>query len=276
VIGLRSATASQILHNRGFEVQQNSIESADVPRDEVVGQSPGPGELAPEGSTVTINVSSGPGQATVPSVAGLPRDEAESKLRDAGFEVEVNRTFSDEVPRGHVIDSSPPEGTLVERGTTVTLRVSRGVEQVQVPQVTGETEENARSAIEGAGLRVGKVTEQESEKDPGTVIAQSPAAGKQVQKGSAVDLTVAKAVKVPDVVDDTEQDARTALEDAGFVVRVRARTTTNPDEDGVVLEQNPAADEERPKGSRVTIVVGRLSTTATPTPTPTPTPTATP
>ena len=63
-----------------------------------------------------------------------------------------------------------------------------------MPDVTGETEENARSAIEAAGLRVGKVTEEESaDEEPGTVLAQSPAAGKTVAKDSAVDLTVAKA-----------------------------------------------------------------------------------
>ncbi len=172
-----------------------------------------------------------------------------------------------------MISTTPAVGTLVERGTTVTLTVSKGKEQAAVPDVNGETEDNARSAIEAAGLRVGKVTQEESDQDPGTVIDQSPAAGKKVAKGSSVNLTVAKAVKVPDVVDETEEDATNALEDAGFKVRVRDRTTTAADEDGVVLEQSPAGDEERPKGSQVTIIVGRLGAA---TPTPTPTATATP
>src|SRR4051812_37389081 len=221
VIGRSSGTASQILQNNGFEVQQNNVSSDDVPRDEVAGQSPRPGELADKGSTVTINVSAGPGQAAVPSVAGLSRADAEDQLREAGFDVKVEQVFSDEVGKGKSIETAPPEGTLVERGTAVTLRVSKGPEQVSVPDVTGETEENARSAIEGAGLRVGKVTEQESEEEPGTVIKQSPAADKRASKGSAVDLTVAKGVKIPDVVDETEEDATGILEDAGFEVRVR-------------------------------------------------------
>jgi beta-lactam-binding protein with PASTA domain len=106
------------------------------------------------------------------------------------------------------------------------------------------------------------------------VIEQTPAADKRVAKGSAVDLVVAKAVTVPDVVDETEEDATTALEGAGFVVRVRDRAVTTEEENGIVLEQTPAGDEERAKGSRVTIVVGRLGT-ATPSPTATATPTAT-
>lgn len=275
VLGRPSATASQILQNKGFEVDVQPAENPDVERDRVFAQDPRPGELADEGSTVTIRVSSGPGEAAVPSVAGLSRADAEDQLRQAGFQVQVEQVFSDEVDKGKVIDTAPAQGTLVERGTTVTLRVSKGPEQVTVPDVTGETEENARSAIEGAGLRVGKVTEQESEKEPGTVIAQSPPADKRVSKGSAVNLTVAKGVQVPDVVDETEEDATKILEDAGFEVRVRERTVTTDDDDGIVLEQRPPDGEERAKGSRVTIIVGRVGT-ATPTPTPTPTATVGP
>jgi eukaryotic-like serine/threonine-protein kinase len=272
VIGRSSATASQILQNRGFEVQIENAENADVPRGEVFAQDPRPGETADEGSTVDIRVSTGPGQAAVPDVTGQSRSDAEDELRAAGFEVKVEQVFSDEVDRGKVIDTAPPTGTLAERGSTVTLRVSKGREQAEVPNVVGESEDNARSAIEGAGLRVGEVTQQESDKDAGTVISQSPAASKNVAKGTAVDLVVAKGVKVPDVVDETEDDATSALEDAGFEVRVRHRTVTSSEEDGIVLEQIPGADEERPKGSRVRIVVGQLGT---PSPTATASPTAT-
>jgi beta-lactam-binding protein with PASTA domain len=268
VIGRESSTASQILQNRGFEVDIVSVVNPDVERDRVAAQDPRPGTEAPEGSTVTITVSSGPGEAVVPRVVGLPRDEAEQQVRDAGFEVEAERVFSDDVQRGRVVQTSPPEGTTIERGTTVTLQVSRGPEQVAVPDVTGESEDNARSALEGAGLRVGEVTEEESGEDPGTVIEQSPGAGEQVDRGSAVDLVVAAPTPVPDVVDLTEEEARAELEDAGFEVRVQEQEVTDPEQDGIVLEQNPAADEERRPGSRVTIVVGRLAA-ATPTPTPT-------
>ena len=104
------------------------------------------------------------------------------------------------------------------------------------------------------------------------MIEQSPSGGKKVARDEAVDLVVARAVPVPDVVDSTEEEATATLEDAGFEVRVREQTVTDPAQDGVVLDQSPAADEERRQGSRVTIVVGRLEAAATPTPTPTATP----
>jgi eukaryotic-like serine/threonine-protein kinase len=268
VIDRESATASQILQNRGFEVDIVPVVNADVERDHVAAQDPRPNTTAPEGSTVTITVSTGPGEAPVPTVSGLRQDEAEQQLRDAGFEPRVERVFSDDVRSGRVVETSPPAGTTLERGSEVTLQVSRGPEQVEVPDVTGESEDNARSALESVGLRVGKITQAESGEAPGTVIEQSPAAGEQVDKGAAVALTVAEPTAIPDVVDLTEEEARTELEDAGFEVRVREEAVTDPAEDGIVLEQSPAAGEERRQGSRVTIVVGAVAE-STPTPSPT-------
>jgi beta-lactam-binding protein with PASTA domain/predicted Ser/Thr protein kinase len=272
VIGRQSATATQILQNRGFEVDIVNVENPDVERNTVAAQDPRPGTEAREGSTVTINVSTGPGEATVPAVAGLPTEEAEQQLQDAGFETRVEREFSDQVERGRVIDTQPPSGSVVERGTTVLLRVSRGVEQATVPDVVGDSEDEARSALESAGLRAGEVSERESTADePGTVLEQDPAAGAEVDRGSSIDLVVAAAppeVAVPDVVGMTEDEARTALEDAGFEVRVRDQEVTDPDEDGVVQDQAPDPGEERPEGSTIRIAVGRQAeATATPSPT---------
>ncbi|MGH2946612.1 MAG: PASTA domain-containing protein [Solirubrobacteraceae bacterium] len=261
VVGLRSATAAQALQNRGFEVDVVPVTNERVARDRVAAQDPLPDTMAPEGSTVTITVSTGPGQAPIPSVAGLPRREAEDRLREAGFEPEVERAFSDEVEEGRVISSSPSEGTTVELGTTVTLRVSRGRQPVEVPDVVGDTEENARSALEAAGLTV-ETTDRESEdEEPGTVLEQDPAAGEEVAPGSTVMLTVAEAppdVAIPDTVGQAEDEAREALEEEGFEVRVREQTVTDATQDGTVVDQNPSGGEERPEGSRVTIVVGRF------------------
>jgi eukaryotic-like serine/threonine-protein kinase len=268
VIDRESATASQILQNRGFNVDIVNVVNPDVERDHVAAQDPRPGTTAPEGSTVEITVSTGPGEATVPQVSGMPRDEAEQQLRDAGFKPRIERVFSDDVRSGRVVDSSPPAGSTLERGSEVTLQVSRGPEQVEVPDVTGESEDNARSALESVGLRVGKITQEESGEAPGTVIEQSPATGERVDVGSAVGLTVAEPTAIPDLVDLTEEEAQAELEDAGFEVRVRDEAVTDPAEDGIVLEQSPAAGEERRQGSRVTIVVGRVAE-ATPTPSPT-------
>ena len=170
-----------------------------------------------------------------------------------------------------MIDTQPGSGSVIERGSTVTMRVSRGVEQVEVPDVVGQSEDEARDTLRDAGLRVGEVTEREStDKEPGTVLEQDPADGGKVDRDSAVDLVVASAppdVAVPNVVDMPEDEARQQLEDAGFEVRVRDQPATSPDQEGVVLDQAPDAGTERPEGSTIRISVGRLEETPTPSPT---------
>ena len=179
------------------------------------------------------------------------------------------------------------ENSQLEKGRTVVLVVSAGPRAGRAcPTSSASTEDDARSTLEGAGLRA-EVTEEESEdEEPGTVLRQDPASGEQVDKGSTVKLVVAKAppeVDVPDVVDQAaRRRARRRCSDAGFEVRVREETVDTIDQDGIVIDQDPAGGEQRPKGSRVTIVVGKFEPplnpepTATPTPTPTPTPAPTP
>jgi serine/threonine-protein kinase len=229
---------------------------------------------------VTIIVSSGPGDATIPFVRGSPRAQAERRLKRAGFRVDVRREFNDEVPENRVIETSPSERSRLERGRTVTLVVSRGSQKVAVPDVVGSSRADAEALLAGRGLQV-TVTEREiTDKDPGTVLVQSPAAGQQIAKGGSVALTVAKAppqVKVPDVIDQPVDEAVAALQAAGFQVKRRPQKVDMPDDDKVVLDQNPPSGEKRDKGARVILTVGRFTPAnldpdpgATPAPSPTP------
>jgi beta-lactam-binding protein with PASTA domain/predicted Ser/Thr protein kinase len=278
VVGKKSGNAAQILQNAGFEVDVVPIQSDTVAEDRVAGQRPEPGAEADEGSVVTITVSSGPGEAPVPLVQGMTADEAADALRKAGFKSEQRREFSDTVKAERVIETSPPEGSVARKGSTVTLVVSRGKEKAAVPDVAGRTRDEAERTLQDAGFQT-SVTEEESEdKDPGTVLRQDPAAGTQLAKGKTISLVVAKApadVAVPGVLDAAEDDAVTTLEDAGFKVKTKDAPVETPDEDGIVVDQDPSPDTPRPKGSTVTITIGRFEPQA-PTATPTPTPTAAP
>jgi eukaryotic-like serine/threonine-protein kinase len=279
VVGSRSAVASQKLQNAGFEVNIETVISDTVPTDRVATQKPQPGEKAREGSTVTIIVSSGRGDATVPGVLGQKQSEAVKAMKDAGFKTDVRKENSDTVPNGRVISTSPPENSQLEKGRTVVLVVSSGPQQVTVPGVVGRGEDDARSTLEDAGLRVDVTEEVNADKDPGTVLRQTPAAGGKVDKNSTVKLVVAKAppdVEVPDVTDQKRSDAENALRDAGFTVRVRKETVDTLDQDGVVTSQDPAGGERLKKGSNVTIHVGKFNPPLNPEPTPTDTPTPSP
>ena len=280
VVGRRSATAAQILQNRGFEPKIENVRSDSVPEDRVTTQRPQPGQEADEGSTVTIIVSSGPGDATIPFVRGSPRQTAERRLRAAGFKVDVRREFNDEVKANRVIETSPSERSRLERGNTVTLVVSRGPRQVEVPDVVGKDRDEAERMLESRGLQVSFTDREDEEKEPDTVLAMSPAAGSEVERGATVTLTIAKEpeqIEIPDVLGEQADDAERLVEQAGFRVRRREQSVDGPEGDDVVLETSPPAGEKRDKGSRVTLVVGHFEPeNLDPDPGATPAPSATP
>jgi eukaryotic-like serine/threonine-protein kinase len=269
VVGKTTAQAADSLHSRGLEVAFVNEVSDKVPRGQVVSQDPKSGEQVKEGSTVTARVSAGPGSAAVPPVEGLAEGEAKDAITKAGFNPKVTRAFSDTVEKGQVISQSPAPGTELTKGRTITLTVSKGREGVAVPKLTGLSSDDAEAQLKDLGL-TSKVTEQESTKDPGSVIAQDPAAGTTVDKGATVSLTVAKErPQVPDVSTDNpaQADAEKELTDAGFKVKVKPNPTAPPEFAGLVVGQDPAPGERRSTGATVTITVGAE---ATPTPTATP------
>jgi eukaryotic-like serine/threonine-protein kinase len=279
VVGRRSATAAQILQNQGFEPKIENVRSDSVPEDRVATQRPQPGQQAEEDSTVTIIVSSGPGDATIPFVRGSPRAQAERRLKAAGFRVDVRREFNEDVPRNRVIETSPSARSRLERGRTVTLVVSRGPRRVEVLDVVGKDRDEAERLLEARGLQVAFTEREDGENEPGTVLQMNPVGGTEVERDATVTLTIAtepKQLEVPDVLGEEADAAARLVERAGFRVRRREQIVDGPEGDGVVLEQNPPSGEMRDKGSRVILTIGRFEPPenldpdpgATPTPTP--------
>jgi eukaryotic-like serine/threonine-protein kinase len=271
VVGAEQATATTVLEQKGFQVNPIS-RTSDQPQGRVIGQNPPGGTRAKKGSTVTITVSGGPGQATIPPVDGLKAKAAVQRLRRAGFRVRVRQKFDDTIPKGQAIDTIPAEGEQRDKGSAITLEVSSGKEQVAVPNVVGQTVDDARGNLDDAGL-VATITEQPSQTaDPGTVLKQSPGPTTMVPKGSKVALVVAKApekVDVPDVTGKTQNDAIQALSAAGFVPDLKPGDTPDPTQDGIVLDQSPKGGSKAKKGSKVQITVGRFTQATTPSTTPT-------
>jgi eukaryotic-like serine/threonine-protein kinase len=259
VTGKQLVEARAIMERAGFEVQTERVQSRQ-PFDQVVDQDPNGGEEADEGSTVTLEVSGGPGDVLVPPVERLTEAQAVRELHKADLEVTIDPEFSDRVNKGFAIRTVPPEGTEVTKGTRVRLLVSQGPEQVTVPDVTGLTRESAEGRLRDEGLEVA-ADEQESDEPEGDVISQSPAGGTRVARGDTVTIVVSTGrpqVEVPDVVGMREESARARLTGAGLTVSRQERTVTDPTEDGVVIEQRPGAGTQVDQGNQVVIVVGVL------------------
>src|SRR4051812_10241647 len=261
IVGIDQAAAATVVHRDGLEVSFNAVTS-DKPDGIVISQDPAPGTKLKEGETVHALVSSGPGQKQIPPVDGLTQDAATKKLKDAGFKVTVHRRDDATVKKGHVIETQPPGGSTLEVGSSVAVYVSNGPPQVTVPDVTGRPVDDARAALEDAGLKVGTRDQETQDKDPGTVLAQTPAANSTVDQGATVTLTVAKApsqVDVPDVTGEDDTEAISDLQDAGFKISVEREDVDTPDQDGVVQAQDPKGGKKAKPGSIVTIVVGRFN-----------------
>jgi serine/threonine-protein kinase len=259
VIGQQVSAATQILEERGLDTDIRTVPN-DARRDTVLEQDPTAGARVDEGSSVILTVSGGPGTAEIPSVRGLTERDATRKLQRAGFEVEVAQQFSDSVAKGRAVGTDPSQGTEIKGGSLITLLISKGTNKVEVPNVVGLDESQARSVIRDADLVPEVERDAGSSAPEGEVTEQDPQAGDRVKKGSTVTIFVSEGlVTVPDVEGRTQSSATRILRQAGFNVDPENQPTSNPDNDGRVLNQSPNGGARRPRGSTVTIFIGRFS-----------------
>jgi serine/threonine-protein kinase len=226
----------------------------------VIDQDPNAEEKADKGSTVTLEVSDGPGTVRIPTVRGLTQAQAIKQLNKADIKVTVDQRSSSDIEKGLAIRTVPPAGDVVDRGERIQLLVSSGPEQIEVPDVTGLSRDSAEQLITDAGLEPA-VEESESDKPENEVISQNPAGGTKVDRGSRVTITVSKGiekVEVPNVEGLSPRDATASLRSAGLVVVQRKQDVTDSSQDGVVIDQHPPPGSQIDKGKQVVIVVGVL------------------
>jgi beta-lactam-binding protein with PASTA domain/predicted Ser/Thr protein kinase len=260
VIDLREEQAVAQVLEAGLVPEVKRVPNAEVDEGFVFDQKPEGGAEADKGSSVEIQVSTGPPVAEVPDVVGELRDDAVAALARAGFEAHVVPLFSDK-PEDTVTAQSPRGGEMLEVGKRVRVNVSRGREPVAVPPVVGQPYDSAAATLQAAGFKVARRFV-DSEQPRGIVVEQSPAGNALVAEGTTVTLAVSKGPTestVPDVESQDEETARTTLEQSGFKVEVVREPTDDDTADGVVLRQDPQGGTKAPRGSTVTIVVAQFT-----------------
>jgi len=173
--------------------EQRADES--VPKDHIISQNPTANSRIDEGSSVSIVISTGPPApktTTVPSVIGKKRDEAAQLVRDAGLTPSFDERDDPTADPGEVIDSDPKPGTETDRGSTVTLIIASDKSgHVEVPDVVGQKEKDARTALDRLGFDV-NVEREDADQPKGIVFRQEPVSGERVQRGSQVTIFVSK------------------------------------------------------------------------------------
>jgi eukaryotic-like serine/threonine-protein kinase len=287
LIGLQAPAALAAVRRVGLVGETHSVFSG-KPRNQVVGQRPASGTTVADGSTVKLTVSKGSKPVPVPDVTGQQLHAAIETLQAQSLKARVVRVPSQE-PAGQVVAQHPRAGATAAAGSAVRLNVSGGQAQsaptttapaapsqpsaapVTVPDVRGEKLSEARKALRNAGL----VTEERrvpNSLPKKTVVAQSPRPGTNAKRGDHVLVTVSDGSKkggagasagtaapVPSVIGEDEDAATETLRSAGFAVEVVDRETSDPSQDGVVIEQHPAAGGSAASGTSVTIYVGRVN-----------------
>jgi eukaryotic-like serine/threonine-protein kinase len=289
VVGLQAPAALKALTQAGLTGKTRGVFS-DHPKNQVVKQEPESTTKVKKGAAVELQVSKGKESVPVPDVVGQNTAAALETVKAQGFAVRIVRVPSD-LPAGQVVAQAPAAGKNAPGDSTVRLNVSDGSggatttapattaaskptpgpgprepAKVTVPDVRGLKLLAARRQIRRAGL-VTEFKRVPSNEPKGTVLGESPKPGETKKKGDHVRVTVSLGPKpspgapptVPDVTGEDETTARHDLEEAGFTVTVVDQDTSDPSEDGIVIDQSPGPGASASARSQVTIYVSRYT-----------------
>jgi serine/threonine-protein kinase len=192
VLGLTFDEATTRLNAAGFRAQQGEARyNVGSPRATVLTQTPAAATSAAKGSRVVLDVSAGQRRAATPNVVGMDREQARLALEKVGLEVGAITEHESPLPRGQIISTQPTAGTELILPSAISLTVSAGPATIQVPYLIGRQFAEARAQLEQLGLSASSAGVDSTSTDPvGTVTAQLPLEGTQVDPGTPISLTV--------------------------------------------------------------------------------------
>ncbi len=256
VLGLDEAAATAELEDAGLEAEAGEpAYSENVTAGLVIATDPGPGGKVLDGGTVTLTLSLGPERYDVPDLAGQTEDQAQDALAATNLAFGASKArWSETVPEGQVIRTSPKAGTTLKPGATVDLVLSRGRKPIEVKDWTGKSFDDASAALEKRGLQVSVTGEEYSDTvAEGDVISQDPPTA-SLFRGDTVSFVVSlgpELVEVPRVQAMGVEAATELLEGLGFEVETKESDTYLGL--GFVASSDPGSGEEVPKGSTITL-----------------------
>lgn len=217
------------------------------------------------GGTMLVLKVTNPKEVEVPNVVGSTREEAQQKIEGAKLKFEVSsEEYSADTEENHVISQDPAyleSYNKVKEGSTVKVVISKGTEKTKVPNVKGKEKDEAVQLIEDAKLKAEIVEETSKTVKEGYVISQETDANTEVNAGDTLKIHVSTGTEkatVPGVVGKSQDEAKKALQDLGFVVTV-TNAEDSSKENGAVLKQSLDEGQSVEKGSAITITVNKLA-----------------
>ncbi|HEY9415574.1 MAG TPA: Stk1 family PASTA domain-containing Ser/Thr kinase [Pseudonocardia sp.] len=270
VSGQVQEAAREQLITQGLKPNIKSVPSPitpQVPAGQAIRTDPAANSRVAQGTQIDLYISKGPAQVTVPNLIGKSQSDAQQALLVANLALAPTPTYTptfDPNQVDKVLDQSPKAGQSAVGQSQVTITVGQKQQGVKVPSdIVGMTEDDARSKLEGLGLTV-QTTQVDGPGEEGTVTATSPAAGKDIALKGTVTLSVSKGngQLMPDLTNDTVDDAKSALRDAGLRssnIRYQDSSTDDPSEDGRVIGQSIPKGTVVTRDSEVTLTVGQYN-----------------
>jgi len=231
--------------------------SEDIAEGRVIQSLPEAGGRVDAGGTVKLIVSKGPERFTLPLVVGLTPEAATNLIAKMPLDLKpLSEEFSTTVPKGYVIDSNPPSGEKVKRGSVIVIRVSKGIEQIALASYIGKSSDQALNELQDAGFAVTSTYAFSETRLAGEVISQKPAGGATADKGSAIALVISKGTQyayIPNLFSIEEAKAVQALKDLELKVVVKKIGKKAVKK---VTNISPKVGSKVKRGSTVTITVG--------------------
>ena len=195
LVGISKEDAKQQVEDLGLKLEVSSEEfNSDYAEGYIISQDPlySDNYNIKMGTTIKVVVSKGIEESTVPDLKGKSKEDAIKLLEDANLKYEIVEEESKKIESGYVISQETDANTKVNAGDTVVIHVSTGVKKSSVPSVIGKSEDEAKKALTDLGLKVTVANEEDSSKENGVVLKQSVDAGKEVEQGSSITITVNK------------------------------------------------------------------------------------
>ena len=260
--GQVSADAIAALQNRGFKTRTLQKPDSTIPPDHVIGTDPAANSSVSAGDEITISVSTGPEQREVPDVSSLSYGDAVSKLKAAGF-TKFKQASSPSTPDllGKVIGTNPPANQTSAITNVITVIVGSGPETKQVPDVAGQTVDDAQKNLTVYGFSKFTQTSVDSTRPAGEVIATNPPKGQTVPVDSVIELQVSKGNQfvMPDVTGMFWTDAEPRLRALGWtgVLDKGPDVDAGGSQSHRVVYQNPPAGSGCNRDGIITLKFGQ-------------------
>ncbi|CAN2191423.1 STKc_PknB_like domain containing protein [Candidatus Nanopelagicaceae bacterium] len=231
--------------------------SEEIPEGHVIQSIPEGGGRIDQGGTVKLVISKGAERFILPAVAGLTPEAAQNLIGKLPLVIApLAEEFSTTVPKGYVIDSNPPTGEKVKRGTSIIIRVSKGIEQIALTSYVGKSSDQALNELQDAGFVVTSTYAYSETRLAGEVVSQKPVGGGTADKGAKVALVISKGTAyayIPNLFSIDEAKAVQALKDLDLKVMVKKIGKKSVKK---VTNVSPKVGTKVKRGSTVTITVG--------------------